>query len=79
MGPSLVIRWGVAVAGSAVGLCVAFLLDDLSAELLFGVEAGDVATRVLVTSAMLVVTWVACLVPAGRATRIDPVEVLKED
>jgi len=28
---------------------------------------------------MLVVTWVACLVPAGRATRIDPVEVLKED
>ena len=69
----------MAVAGSAVGLCVAFLLDDLSAELLFGVEAGDVAARVLVTSAMLVVTWVACLVPAGRATRIDPVEVLKED
>jgi ABC-type lipoprotein release transport system permease subunit len=74
---SCVIRWGVAVAGSAVGLWVAFLLDDLIAELLFGVEAGDVATQVLVTGAMLVVTWVACLVPAGRAPRVDPVEVLK--
>ena len=63
--------------GIAIGLAVASQLDDLIASLLFGVLPGDLTTTLVVIATTLGVTLLACLVPAVRATRVDPVEILK--
>ncbi len=74
-----VVTWGLAmgVLGTALGLGAALLLDGFAEALLFEVQPGDRTTMVSVAVAMLLVTVVASLVPARRATRVDPIEVLK--
>ncbi|HEY2435225.1 MAG TPA: ADOP family duplicated permease [Vicinamibacterales bacterium] len=70
MKPALV---GIA-AGAAGSLLAARLLD----RLVFGVDAGDPLTLGVVAGGLLVVSAVACLVPAWRAARLDPVTVLRD-
>jgi len=76
-----VLRWGLVtgLAGTAVGLVVASQIDDLVAALLFGIAPGDPITLTVVAAGMLAVTCAACLVPAWRATRVDPIEVLRAE
>lgn len=76
-----VLRWGLAVAtlGVVVGLGAAALLDDLAASLLYGVAPGDPVTTLGVAITMVLAALVACWVPAARATRVDPAEVLRPD
>jgi len=47
------------------------------AGLLFGVTARDPLTFVVVASALLLVSLVACWIPARRAMRVDPVLALR--
>jgi ABC-type lipoprotein release transport system permease subunit len=47
------------------------------AALLFGVGPTDVPTVAGVTAAMIIVAAVACLLPAWRASRLDPNTVLR--
>lgn len=47
--------------------------------LLFGVRATDPATLLVTSGLLLVVALAACLVPAARATRVEPVEALREE
>jgi hypothetical protein len=79
--PSRVMREGMAVAlaGIAVGLAGAFALKRALATLLFGVEAHDPATFTLVACVLAAVALAACLLPAYRAARIDPVIALREE
>lgn len=76
-----VLRWGASMAlvGTTVGVGVAVWADRFVAELLFRVSPGDPVTLVAVVATMIGVTLLACLVPALRATRIDPVEVLRAE
>jgi ABC-type lipoprotein release transport system permease subunit len=57
----------------------ALALTRLIAHMLFGVTPADPGTYAAVTAAGLTVSVLASYVPARRATRIDPVEALRDE
>ena len=65
--------------GIAIGLAAALLAARSLESLLFGVAATDPSTYGGVTLLLLVVTLAACLLPAWRAARLDPVRALRHD
>jgi putative ABC transport system permease protein len=67
----------LAVAGVAIGLVGAWALTGTLSALLFGVAATDRATFVGVSVLLVVVAALASLAPARRATRADPLTVLR--
>ena len=76
---SLVMRkgMGLAVVGVAIGLLAALALARLMTSLLFGIGARDPITFATVVVILLVVALAACLIPARRATKVDPVIALR--
>ncbi|HKD12255.1 MAG TPA: FtsX-like permease family protein, partial [Thermoanaerobaculia bacterium] len=68
-----------ALLGMAIGLCAAVALRGVLSSLLYGVSASDPTTFVAVVFALCLVALAACLVPALRATRIDPIESLRSE
>lgn len=69
----------VVMVGVVLGLVGAALMGKSIESLLFGVPAMDVTTYVVAGLATLVVGLIAAMVPAMRATRIDPVTALRQD
>jgi putative ABC transport system permease protein len=63
--------------GLAIGTLAALALTQLMSTLLFGVGARDPITFVGVSALLLLVSLVASLLPARRATRVDPVVALR--
>jgi ABC-type antimicrobial peptide transport system permease subunit len=63
--------------GLASGGLAAWALSGLLDGLLFGVRATDLVTAAVVTAALASVGALATLLPSWRATRIDPVQVLR--
>jgi putative ABC transport system permease protein len=78
---SLVLRQGMALAaiGVVVGLLGALVVTRLASSLLFGVKPTDPFTFAGVAGFMLLVALIACLVPARRATRVDPLVALRAE
>jgi ABC-type antimicrobial peptide transport system permease subunit len=77
----MVLRQGVVLAGLgvAIGVLGASWLTSFIESLLFGVQRLDAPTFLGVAVALTVVSLVACLGPAWRATRSDVVRVLKAE
>ncbi len=77
----LVLADGVrqALAGVALGVAIAWLASRRIADLLFDTSPRDPAIYLAVIAVLLLVAVVASLVPARRATRVDPAEVLRAD
>jgi ABC-type antimicrobial peptide transport system permease subunit len=69
----------VTVAGLAMGLVMAWWSTRAMSRLLFDVEARDPATFLAAPAALALVAFLACLIPAVRATRIDPAAALRGD
>ncbi|HEU5130475.1 MAG TPA: hypothetical protein VFT26_00185, partial [Pyrinomonadaceae bacterium] len=67
----------LAVIGVVTGLLGAFLLTGVMTTLLFQVRARDPITFIVVAAMLMVVAFVACLVPALRATKVDPLTALR--
>ncbi len=65
--------------GLGVGLAGAFALSRVLESMLFGVGARDVAVFTAVPLVLVAVAAAALLVPARRATRVDPVRTLGEE
>ena len=77
----LVLRWalGLALGGIVVGSIGALGVTRLMEGLLFEVGATDVVTFATVSVVMVGAAVLASIVPAVRATRVDPIKVLKAE
>jgi putative ABC transport system permease protein len=75
----LVVRQGMILAliGVVVGLAGALALTRVMLSLLFGVTERDPITFGVVAALLIVVAFIACFVPARRATRVDPLLALR--
>ena len=75
----MVVREGLllVIIGSAIGLGAAFASGRLVSSFLYGVSARDVVTFVSVPAVLLAVALAACVIPARRAMRVDPVTALR--
>jgi putative ABC transport system permease protein len=67
----------LAVIGVTIGVVASFFLTRLMSTLLFGVSTTDPITFVAISLLLTSVSMVASLVPARRATRVDPMVALR--
>jgi predicted permease len=77
---SLILRQGLrrAAVGIVAGLAGALALSQLLRNQLYGVLPGDPTVIGMSTLLLVVATTVACLIPAWRATRLDPSVALRD-
>jgi len=68
-----------AVFGLAIGLATSLEAGQLMRGLLYEIKPLDPAVYVAVAGTLLAVAAVACIVPAWRASRIDPMQALRAE
>jgi len=75
----LVLRQGMGLVliGVVLGLIGAFAVTRVMSALLFGVTAKDPLTFLAVAVLLALVAFVACYIPAWRATKVDPLVALR--
>lgn len=66
-------------AGLVLGLIGVLLCSRLLQSFLFGIGATDLRTMLSVTLILIGVAFVACLIPARRATLVDPIHALRAE
>ena len=75
----LVLRQGavLALAGLILGIFGAWVGTRLLANQLYGIEPHDPVTFAFGIFALGAVALLACLIPASRAAKVDPIEALR--
>lgn len=68
---------GLALLGIVVGLAGSWALTRFMSKMLVGVEPTDLLTFTVVSAFLLLAAFVACYLPARRATKVDPLEALR--
>lgn len=79
---SMIVRQGMTLTaiGIALGLAGAYVLTkylETLTSMLFGVEPRDPATFAFIAALLVIVALLACLIPARRATKVDPLRALR--
>jgi len=69
----------LASIGVAIGVAGAVWASELLETMLFGISTGDPLTHVIVTLLLVVVALFAIVLPARRATQIDPIHTLRSE
>jgi putative ABC transport system permease protein len=74
----LILRQGMTLvaAGVVFGIAASLGLTRLIASLLYGIGANDPITFVLLSTALVFVAFIACWLPARRASAVDPIVAL---
>jgi predicted permease len=67
------------VAGLAIGIAGAYGVSRYAASLLYGLQPGDLASVALGCALLTLTAMTAALVPARRATRVDPAIALRNE
>jgi predicted permease len=65
--------------GLAIGVTLSLSLSKILASMLFGLAPIDVTTYLIAIASILVVTILAAITPAWRASSIDPMTALRQD
>jgi putative ABC transport system permease protein len=75
----LVVRQGMilALVGVVLGLGGAYALTRVMSSLLFEITEKDPLTFGAVAGLLIAVSFIACFVPARRATKVDPLKALR--
>lgn len=75
----MVLKQGILLAaiGVSIGLLIALALTQLMSSALYGVSATDITTFIVVPLLLATVALLACLIPARRAARVDPMIALR--
>lgn len=78
---NLVVKQGltIAIVGTSVGVAVTLFVTKLLSKLLYGVAPHDPTIFAAVALTLVVVAALASLVPARRATRVDPLVALRAE
>ena len=69
----------MACLGIVLGLAGALALTRFLTAQLFGVSPTDPVVIGVVAATLAAVSGLACMVPAIRATRVDPIEALRSE
>jgi putative ABC transport system permease protein len=69
----------MALAGVAIGLAGIVLASKSLGSLLYGISALDPVTLASASAALIAIALAACALPAGRASRIDPMQALRTE
>ncbi len=77
----LVLRQGMTLsfAGVAVGFAISLIATRVLASLLYSISPTDPATFIALAALLIFVALIACVVPARRAMRVDPVIALRHE
>jgi predicted permease len=78
---AMVLRDGMTLVGLglALGAVAALGLTRLASSLLWGVSTADALTYFVLAAALTAVALVAIIIPARRATRVDPMQALRSE
>jgi putative ABC transport system permease protein len=76
----LVVRHGLNIVGTGllIGIVSAAVLTRFIEKVLYGVSSYDPVTLIIAVLVLTLAGLLACLLPAFRATRVNPIEVLRE-
>jgi len=77
---SLVVRQGLTIVGIGLvaGIISSIVLTHLIQSLLYGVSGTDPVALLTAVGVLALAAFLACLVPALRAIRVDPITALRE-
>ena len=65
------------VIGLGLGLLASVAVSRIMGSLLYGVSPTDIVTFALVSMLLIAIAFLACFIPAKRATKVDPMVALR--
>jgi ABC-type antimicrobial peptide transport system permease subunit len=69
----------LAILGAGFGLALAAVCTRLLGSLIYGVQPTDPLTLIIVTAVLAALALLASYIPARRAMRIDPIQILRSE